>query len=86
MSSGFGPDCPKCGKSAEWTQREIDEPVYAPRTYCCNFCYEFYILDIEEIANHQKEAQDLMSRWDNQKTESEDDWKRAREEWDKKED
>lgn len=83
MGNGFGPDCPKCGRSSEWTQREIDEVIYAPRTYCCNFCYEFYVLDIEEIAEKQRRAQALISQSDAAKSETEEDWKKAREDWDK---
>jgi hypothetical protein len=81
MNSGYGPDCPTCQKSAEWTQREIDESVYAPRTYCCNHCYTFYVLDIDEIVNYQQQAQELLARYDGPQTETEEDWKKAREEW-----
>jgi len=81
--SGYGPNCPQCGKSAEWTQSEIDEIVYAPKTYCCNHCFQFYVLGIEEMVVQQQQAQASQAEWDTAKVETEEDWKKAREQWEK---
>lgn len=83
--AGYGPDCPHCGKSAEWTIGEIQEVVYCPRTYCCNHCYQFYVLDMEEIAKYQESGQELLDSVEPVQGESEEDWKKLREDWDKEE-
>jgi hypothetical protein len=81
----MGPLCPnkKCKKDLEWTMGEITETVYGPRTYCCPDCYCFFTLSVEEIERLQEEAKQVLDFFDSKQKETEEDWKRAREDYDK---
>lgn len=78
---GYGPNCPDCGTSAEWTEFEIQEPVFAPKTYQCPTCYKLYTLSVEEVQYIQIAAQNMMAEYTPTK-ETERDWQQARYDWD----
>lgn len=81
-SGGFGPNCPACGTSAEWTEFEIQEPIYAPKTYYCGHCFKLYILSVEKVEEIQSDAKNILAGCSTPESkETEQDWQRARYEW-----
>lgn len=50
----MGPTCPHCQVIQEWTEAEITETVYSPRTYMCTSCYGVWTLDVDEVTAVQQ--------------------------------
>jgi hypothetical protein len=79
----MGPSCPKCLSQVEWCEGEVTEVIVAPKLYVCQFCYEIFTVDIETLKAHQETAKAILGD-DSPMVETEEDWKRAREEWDQR--
>lgn len=79
----YGPNCPSCEANAEWTEGEINEPIFGPKTYCCSYCYHFYVLTIEEIEWYQAKAAETYGGATEFTPETEADWLKARELYEK---
>ena len=79
----MGPKCPHCKQMVEWTGWEINEVVYAPKTYCCASCSKFFTVAIDVIEEIQKSAREFyFGDGEAPIKETEADWKKAREDYD----
>jgi len=77
----MGPRCTSCNHMVEWTCWEIDEEICAPKTYCCASCFAFFTVQIEVIEEIQKSAREFYFCGETVFRETEEDWKKAREDY-----
>lgn len=61
----MGPKCPHCLAIYEWTEAEIQEPVFCPKVYFCSYCFQMFILDGEEITRLQEDCRRQLGDLDN---------------------
>lgn len=78
----MGPECKHCGAIYEWTEGEINEQFFAPQVYFCSECYELSVFTVSELKRAQRQANEYFSQFDNCRTETEEDWKNLRHNWD----
>lgn len=78
----MGPTCPFCGALYEWTCGEFSEVYYFPRTYICASveCLQPFTLDVEEL---EEVKEKFGGGFGDDPEETEDDWRRARDMYEK---
>lgn len=63
----MGPECPHCQVFYEWTEGEILEEVYTPKTYFCQYCHELFTLTAEQVTVVQLRYREAVAEpiaWD----------------------